>query len=251
MRLVTWNCCKRLRGAKLDALFALRPDVAVVQECDQATIEGLRERGMQTHWIGDNPTHGLGVISWLDEPFEPDLCYDEGIRWFMPVRIGPINLVAVWAFHHRDGLSKESNILTATARYRDFLTGGNAIFVGDLNDNIIWDKKTKPGFAQAIESLAGLGLHSVYHAHSGEAAGQETLATHYFRWKREQPYHIDYCFAPESWISRLTSVTVGRHDDWIALSDHSPVVVDFRVPGSTDLGETGAVFWSERNEFVP
>ena len=48
--------------------------------------------------------------------------------------------------------------------------------------------------------------------------------------KREQPYHIDYCFIPDSWVPSILSVEVGAYKLWITASDHCPQVVDIALP---------------------
>jgi exodeoxyribonuclease III len=44
-------------------------------------------------------------------------------------------------------------------------------------------------------------------------------------------YHIDYCFVPDSWLTSITAVTVGRFEKWVGncLSDHVPLIVDLNV----------------------
>jgi len=66
MRLVAWNCNMALHR-KVDALLALRPDIAVISEC----AEPIRLRTRSAHdwlenepvWVGDNPSKGLAVIA--------------------------------------------------------------------------------------------------------------------------------------------------------------------------------------------
>ena len=70
-----------------------------------------------------------------------------------------------------------------------------------------------------------LGLVSAYHHFTGEAPGEETRATYYHYWKESNPFHIDYCFLPETWMDRLTGVEVGTFGGW-RQSDHRPLTVD-------------------------
>ena len=81
-----------------------------------------------------------------------------------------------------------------------------------------------------MRSLASLGLVSAYHRFFGEDQGAESRPTLYLLKKRERPYHIDYCFIPESWVPNLTSVAVGAYETWITASDHCPLVVDIALP---------------------
>ena len=71
-----------------------------------------------------------------------------------------------------------------------------------------------------------LGLVSAYHHFTGEAPGEETSATYYHHWKESNPFHIDYCFLPETWMDRLAGVEVGTFGGW-PQSDHRPLTVDF------------------------
>jgi endonuclease/exonuclease/phosphatase family metal-dependent hydrolase len=51
------------------------------------------------------------------------------------------------------------------------------------------------------------------------------------RWTadRAAPYHCDGIFVPSHWLDRLVSCRVVRGSRWDALSDHSPVVAEFRA----------------------
>jgi endonuclease/exonuclease/phosphatase family metal-dependent hydrolase len=51
------------------------------------------------------------------------------------------------------------------------------------------------------------------------------------RWSadRHAPYHCDGIFVSSSWLDRLISCRVVRGSRWNALSDHNPVVAEFRV----------------------
>jgi len=54
---------------------------------------------------------------------------------------------------------------------------------------------------------------------------QQTL-----RWTRDRtiPYHCDGLFVPKSWQDRLESCVVLSSEDWNRLSDHNPVIAQFR-----------------------
>ena len=77
-----------------------------------------------------------------------------------------------------------------------------------------------------IKTLSELGLVSSYHHFHGEAHGQETMPTYHFQWKLERPFHIDYCFIPKSWTPNLRRVEIGSYQEWKALSDHRPLMVE-------------------------
>ena len=75
-----------------------------------------------------------------------------------------------------------------------------------------------------------LGLASVYHERTGDAQGEETTPTIYWRDRKEDgpTYHLDYIFTPRPWLERLAHFEIGTFADWVGsgLSDHLPVVID-------------------------
>jgi endonuclease/exonuclease/phosphatase family metal-dependent hydrolase len=79
---------------------------------------------------------------------------------------------------------------------------------------------------EVLDRLAGdLGLVSCWQAaHPGRPLAQ-TL-----RWSadRSAPYHCDGIFVPAAWASRLVSCRVVTGPRWRALSDHNPVLAEFR-----------------------
>ena len=69
------------------------------------------------------------------------------------------------------------------------------------------------------------GLVSAYHGFLGVEPGQEAHPTFYMNRKQDRPFHIDYCFIPDSWAERVVSVEVGSYSEWTA-SDHRPVTMN-------------------------
>ena len=103
----------------------------------------------------------------------------------------------------------------------------NMILCGDLNSNKRWDKKNKSRNHMAtIDLLEKIGLHSCYHYITGETQGEETVPTFYMYRNINIPYHIDYSFAPKQTISDFT---IGSASEWLAHSDHMPIVLDISV----------------------
>jgi endonuclease/exonuclease/phosphatase family metal-dependent hydrolase len=222
IRLVTWNCCRGGYAPKLARLDALRPDVAVIQECAQPP-----ERGASTAWFGTNPRQGIAILS--REPFhlapEPARAGTGSI--FAAQVHGPVDftVLAVWA--QREPTYSEA-LRRGLAVYRDLLTAGPVVLLGDFNSSATWD--AEHGRTDHLELDAQLRqefrLISAYHAATGEQPGSESQPTHYWRWREAAPYHLDYCYLPEAWVPGLTSVTVGSYLDWAEISDHRPVLVE-------------------------
>jgi exodeoxyribonuclease-3 len=243
MRIVAWNCNMAL-DRKFAALLDTRPDIAVVSECARperflarARLDRLKHDPV---WVGQNPNKGVAVFTFNGYTARLSKPYYRTLRYIAPVHISgrvTCNLLAVWAQNASAGGIRKSTpgpLQFALQRYKTFLAGGPALVAGDLNSNAMWDK---PGWrinhATAVETLARLGLVSVYHAVRGELHGRETVPTIYWRDRtKEGPtYHIDYVFLPNHWIGKVKSITLGTFEDWCGsgLSDHVPVIVDIRL----------------------
>ena len=103
MRLVAWNCNMALHR-KVDALLALRPDVAVISECAESVrLQSLsRTRWIESDpvWIGRSATKGLAVFCFNGYRARLSDQYTPSLRHVAPIEItGPaaFNLLAVWA----------------------------------------------------------------------------------------------------------------------------------------------------------
>jgi exodeoxyribonuclease-3 len=240
MRLVAWNCNMALHR-KLDALLALRPDLAVISEC--AAPARLAEKidmarlDSEPVWVGANRDKGLAVFAFNGYRAQLTADYRSSLRFIAPVRItGPVNfnLLAVWAQNFSAGIRRKRQpgpFRLALSHYWDFLSAAPAIAAGDFNNNYYWDK---PGYlinhSYAVAALERHGLVSAYHWARGEAQGAETEPTHYWRDRRKDgpTYHIDYIFLPRAWAGGMRELRVGDFENWCGngLSDHVPVVAD-------------------------
>ncbi len=109
--------------------------------------------------------------------------------------------------------------------YGEFLKVENAILVGDFNSSHVFDASgSNRPHSQLIDRLRKeFGLVSAYHCVHTD---QPEMPTYYHNFKRDKPFHIDYCFVPREWVNDLKEVTVGQFEDWIAESDHMPLTVE-------------------------
>ena len=242
MRVVAWNCNMAL-DRKVDALLALKPDIAIVCEC--AEPERLRSKASWMQgapvWIGRNPHKGLAVFAFNGYAVRLADSYYSSLRYIAPVHVdGPTqcNLLAVWAQNASAGGIRKHQLgplRRGLSRYRSFLGERPAVIAGDLNSNTIWDK---PGWrinhSTKVRILEeSFGLVSAYHTIRGEAHGQESEPTLYWRDRTKDgpTYHIDYVFLPTAWIGKVSHLSIGAFETWCGagLSDHVPVIVDVDV----------------------
>jgi len=239
MRLVAWNCAMAFHH-KFEAVVALRPDIAVIGECAAPDILAAKAdvgRLGTMVWIGTNHHKGLAVFAQPGYRITLDDAYDPSLEYLAPVRVdgrASFHLLAAWAQNFSGGVTRKDQpgpFRTGLGHYRDFLTEVPAIVAGDLNNNAIWDRPGWPiNQADAVCTLDGYGLASVYHVLRSERQGEETTPTIYWRDRtlRGPRYHLDYVFAPHEWVP-TSSLRVGSHRKWVAtgLSDHVPLVADF------------------------
>jgi exodeoxyribonuclease-3 len=225
---------------KWDALMALRPDVAVISEC--ANPDVLASQGIQTRpdtclWMGKTKHKGLGVFSFNSYRLEQHDAFVPYLRYCMPAHVRgdmSFNLLGTWAQNANEGNTRKNqlgHLSRAMSRYQSFLTDTDSFIAGDLNNNTFWDK---PGWRMnhntMVAKASQMGLVSAYHEVTGQAHGDETTPTHYWRDRTKDgpTYHIDYIFGSEKLVKRAKSLHVGTFEDWVGakLSDHVPLVFE-------------------------
>ena len=233
-RLVIWNCAQGLQN-KYSLLQDLAPDIAIVPECaDQATLWKKAPNFVfsQMLWTGLNKNKGLGVFSFDQTKIESVAIEDNQGYLFLPVKIiGTINfnLLAVWAFNHRNPLPESSKITTAEVitKYKNFLGASTSIAAGDFNHNPIWDDQIpRHKFRDTLKVFGEIGMSSVYHNLTKEEFGKESAATFYWQRKLNQPYHIDYAFLSKDLETSGQLFKIGSPDKYLSHSDHMPICLD-------------------------
>ncbi len=240
LRIVTWNCNMALQR-KFEALLALRPDVAVVQEC-AAPGRGWRPDCRDADWIGFNAQKGLGVFTFGELRLRRHASCSEAFSLYLPVELHGacrLNLLGVWVADARQVPAGATNDPAAALRHhRPFLAAAPAVVAGDFN-RLPQQMSARPHGAAAGASVAGLlaeaGLANADTMMS-DASGQEALRrTHFHRRHFARGFVVDYLFVPAGGGPRLAAFEVGDPHDWLRWSDHVPLVATLDVSSEDPL----------------
>jgi exonuclease III len=222
---------------KAHAILELRPDILIVPECecpDKLLFDKYTSKPKQLLWYGTNPNKGLGIFSYSNFRLKELVCHNRELKMIVPLEVSngeeTFTLFAIWANNTTDMHNQYvGQIWKALAHYNSLLTKRPSILIGDFNSNSIWDKPKRIGnHTHVVERLQENGIHSCYHKHSGEEQGKEKQSTLFMYRDNSKGYHIDYCFASQCYINRLSSVDVGDFVTWSKFSDHMPLVIDFK-----------------------
>lgn len=235
MKLITWNCQGAFRN-KAEIILSYRPDILVVQECehpDKLFFNSTTQRPNDFYWYGNNIHKGIGIFFYSDYKFELLENFNPEFRYILPFRVTghgqDITFFAIWAMDNKENHEARyiGQIWLAINYYADLL-GNSTILIGDFNSNKIWDYKDRVGNHTAVvDWLAHKNIFSVYHKHLNQEQGKEKQPTFFLHRNKNKPYHIDYCFASTDIIDRVQNVEIGTYENWIKLSDHLPLIVNF------------------------
>lgn len=211
---------------KLDALLALRPDIAVLPECASPDVRAARpiyDAATSHAWNGHMATKGLAVLTFGDFRVT-SLPAGKSSRHAYPVRIDgpvPLHLLAVWT-QQPEYIEGAHRALSA---HRRLFSKGPGVVAGDLNSNAIFDANRVMNHSRFVARMRELRMFSAYHSHYGERHGAEKRPTFYLYRHRQRPFHFDYVFLPDRWRRAVRSVELGAPEKWLAWSDHLPLTI--------------------------
>ncbi len=234
MKIVTWNCNGAFRN-KFEHLLKLGANIHIIQECENPveTKNTEYKKWAENHlWIGDTKNKGIGIfadktvqmekLNWADN-------YDgQKVKHFLPCRINhDFDLLAVWThknnaptFGYIGQLWKYLQVNKSKLK--------KSLILGDFNSNVFWDKRSRWwNHSDVVRELKDIGIESLYHKYWDEEQGQESRPTLFLQKNLEKPYHIDYVFGSIDFQNGLKKMEVGDVSQWIAVSDHLPIICEF------------------------
>jgi exodeoxyribonuclease III len=235
MKLISWNCQGAFRK-KAAFILSAQPDIVIIQECEspeKLIFESTIPKPTDQLWFNENQAKGIGIFSYSTYRFSLLKQYNPNFKLVIPISVSggefDFTLYAICANHTSDkGNQYIQQVWKAIHYYDKLLDQGISILAGDFNANKIWDKKTRTdNYSDVVNFLAKKDIQSCYHHYFSEDHGLELQASFYLYRHQNKPYHLDYCFASNSLLEKMSSMVVGKYDDWHLLSDHMPLEMIF------------------------
>ena len=239
MKLITWNC--RVGGFRWKAKHVAphRPDVLVVQEVENLDKYAPIDRAVAPTYRNrledpEYPRRGIGVFSYSGVQLapcdndDPSYCF----RRFTARRGGlEFQVAGVWTAPTVPRARSYRQAHEGIERHLEWITARPTVILGDFNDNASLGRGVSKGKSwRELRSLTDrAGLVSAYHHVRREDFGAEKEPTHFHHGKPGAVFHLGYCIVPTAWADKIKSVTVGSFDDWHAVSDHAPLIVEIDV----------------------
>jgi len=234
MKLIEWNCQGAFRK-KNENILSFKPDILIIPECENGEklkFGKLTPKPNDFFWYGDNENKGIGIFSYSDCKFELMREFNPKFRYIVPLKVTKNDisflLFAIWAMDNKENYEARyiGQIWLAINYYSD-LFRNDTIIIGDFNSNKIWDYIDRVGnHTSVVDFLKNKRIESLYHTKNQEEQGNEKILTFYLYRNLEKSYHIDYCFVSEQIIKNGYDITILNINDWIKLSDHSPIIVE-------------------------
>lgn len=234
MKLITWNCNGAFRN-KNHLFDEYDYDILIVQECENPSQSNKQYQDWAKNylWIGNNKNKGLGVfckeniklekLDWSD--INPNY-KNEQLESFLPCLVNDeIILIAVWT---KKANSEVFGYIGQMWKYlqlhKEKLKDKKVIIAGDFNSNVIWDKWDRWwNHSDVVNELEEIGIKSLYHHITNEEQGKETKPTFYLQRKLKKPYHIDYVFVSNHFLSNDINLQTNDTIEWLNYSDHIPI----------------------------
>ena len=235
MKILSWNIdCKIGQNGVWNYIRThIKPDFALLQEC-RVPVENFEvQNNLLLNVIGGTRNWGSCIYSKdckVDEvSFSPEYRGWTTLGEMTPLHFSkPILLISVHAKlagvpfvvpHLKEMFSKLLNVMK---EYE------NLIIAGDFNAARLFDEVYPQYPAHTKHKLLfdwlenELGLFDCHYKLNGKEV--QTM-----RGKSKYPYQNDHIFVSKSLLTRLKSCTVLANEEIYKLSDHNPVVAEFKV----------------------
>jgi exonuclease III len=234
LRIATWNLLaggSRQRNSHWTMVKErIAPDILLTQECGAARYPGhptrLWQQAVQGRWgtgVHANarirPIEVAGFDGWV---VGGEL---RRSRWLTgrPLRIFSVHCPAGSHGYIRT-MHQILDTLVSIARDADLVLGGDfnvAVGYRGPAESVKMSRAER----ELLDRMSfDFGLFACWQAAHPLRPLAQTL-----RWSgnRSAPYHCDGIFVPHEWRARLRSCEVLSGAEWVALSDHNPVVAEF------------------------
>ena len=178
--------------------------------------------------VGENQYYGLGIFARDDVKLELADLDDNGLRYFIPVRVNDeFNLLGVWTNPDMGGTKTVYYPKEITKYYDNHKDSGffneDMIICSDFNCDVRLKGAHAKNVNEVIEKLSEYGLTDTYHNLNNEKQGEKSQPTFFMYRHLDKPFHLDHVFAKKG---RIDDLQIGDEEKWIKLSDHLPLIFD-------------------------
>ena len=196
MKILSYNI-NRFTQEKFDKILQFNADVYILPEIASPTQVRLPEE-YRMEWMGNYEFKGLGIVWKSVFQAEVPAWFNPSHEYLFPLMIEGKLIIAAWPTRTNNNAPKDYPQITMEALlyYAPYLKDYPTIISGDMNCYKGQAGETKQFNIQTIfEFLQGIGYVSAYHYQTGEAIGNESVATYYHRFNEKSPFFLDYTFS--------------------------------------------------------
>ena len=231
MKIVTWNSQSKFSD-NFKEIKKENADIYVIQECENpeiTEIDEYREFSSNSIWIGDNKYYGLGIFASDDIKMDVVDLDNEGLRYFIPVRINDnFNLLGIWSNPNIEGNKVVNYPKEITKYYEKHKDSGffneDMIMCGDFNCDVrLTNMSHGKNVYEMIDKLSEVGLVDAYHYLNNETQGEESKSTFFMNRKLSKPFHLDHVFASPG---KVKDLQIPEPEYWLKFSDHVPIIFE-------------------------
>jgi endonuclease/exonuclease/phosphatase family metal-dependent hydrolase len=250
MRIVTYNFLRagsqKRCGHWSRVIRNLKPDLVLAQECrPPADSPGERFRHERQDALAWQPvaSRGWGSGLFARAASLVPIAIPDFEGWVVGGEVRNAGWSAgrliVFSIHgpagERGYIRTMHQILDCIAPFR---IGADLVLGGDFNVAVGYrEAKDQIRFLRRERELLDRLTDEFRLVSSWQAANPGRRLAQTLRWMGNPaaPYHCDGIFVPRSWLPRLVSCRVVRGSYWTRLSDHNPVVAEFRTLAARPL----------------